>query len=44
MKPRCLEPDDALIVARIAILVLEVVHANQLRTAFARWHKFKSEY
>jgi len=39
-----LGPDDALIVARIAISVLEDVHANQLRTAFARWHKFKSEY
>ena len=39
-----LEPDDALIVARIAISVLEDVHENQLRTAFTRWHKFKNEY
>jgi hypothetical protein len=29
-----LEPDDALIVARIVISVLKGVHENQLRTAF----------
>jgi hypothetical protein len=39
-----LEPDDALIVARIAISVLEVVHVARVRRACARWHRFKSEY
>jgi hypothetical protein len=39
-----LGPDDALIVARIAISVLEGVHVDRVRRACARWHKFKSEY
>jgi len=39
-----LEPDDALIVARIAISVLENIHADRVRRACARWHRFKSEY
>jgi hypothetical protein len=39
-----LEADDALIVARIAISVLEEVHEDKVRRAFARWQKFKSEH
>ena len=39
-----LEPDDALIVARIAISVLEDVHDDKVRRAFARWQKFKTEH
>jgi hypothetical protein len=39
-----LEPEDALIVARIAISVLEGVHVDCVRRACARWHRFKSEF
>jgi hypothetical protein len=39
-----LEPENALIMARIAISVLEEVHEKKIRTAFARWQKFKSEH
>jgi hypothetical protein len=38
------EPEDALIIARIAISVLEEIHENKVRTAFARWQRFKSEH
>jgi hypothetical protein len=39
-----LEPDDALIVARIAISVLEGVHIDRVRRACVRWHRFKDEF
>ena len=39
-----LEPENALIIARIAISVLEKVHERKVRTAFARWQRFKSEH
>ena len=39
-----LEPENALIIARIAISVLEKVHERKVRTAFARWEPFKSEH
>jgi len=39
-----LKPDDALIVARVAISVLEGVYVDKVRRACARWHRFKSEY
>jgi hypothetical protein len=39
-----LEHDDALIIARIAISVLEGVHVDRVRRACVRWHRFKSEY
>jgi hypothetical protein len=39
-----LEPDDALIVARTAISVLEGVYIDKVRRACVRWHRFKREY
>jgi len=39
-----LKPDDALIVARIAVSVLEGVYVVKVRRACARWHRFKFEY
>ena len=39
-----LEPEDALIVARAAISILEEIHEKQVRTALGTWQKLNSEH
>ena len=39
-----LEPEDALIVARAAISILEAIHDKQVRTALSTWQKLNIEH
>ena len=39
-----LDPEDALLVARVAISTLEEIHENNVRTAFVKWEKLNSEH
>jgi hypothetical protein len=41
---RELDPDDALLVARVAVSALEEIHENSLRAALTRWEKLNREH